>query len=53
MLYHEKRYGANVSPCKSPAKMLKVTVSPSGVMTLAVVSSYIMLIAVTNSSGIP
>ena len=45
-----KGYGANVSPCKTPARMLKV--SPSGVMTLAVISSYIMLIAVTNSSGI-
>ena len=35
-----KRYGANVSPCKTPARMLKVSVSPLGVMTLAVVSSY-------------
>ena len=32
-------YGANVSPCKTPARMLKVSVSPSGVMTLAVVSN--------------
>ena len=41
-----KRYGANVSPCKTPARILKVSASPSGVITLAVVFSYIMLIAV-------
>ena len=35
-----KRYVANVSPCKTPARILKVSVSPSGVLTLAVVSSY-------------
>ena len=42
-----KRYGANISPCKTLARILKVSVSPSGVMTLAVVPSYIMLIANT------
>ena len=46
-------YGANVSTCNTPARILKVSVSPSGVMTVTVVSSYIMLIAVTNSSCIP
>ena len=48
-----KRDGANVSPCNTPSRILKFSVSLSGVMTLSVVSSYIMLIAVTNSSGIP
>ena len=48
-----KRYGANVSSCKTQTIILKVSVSPSVVTTLAVVFSYIMLIAVTKYSGIP
>ena len=47
------RYGTSVSPCKTPARILKVSVPLSDVMTFADVYSYIILIAVTNYSGIP
>ena len=45
-----KMYGANVSPYKTTAIFLKVSVSSNGVITLAVLSPYIILIAVINSS---
>ena len=48
-----KRNGARVSPCKTPAKMSKKSVGPSGVMIVALVLRYRVLIAFTSFIGIP
>ena len=44
-----KNYVDNLSHCMTIASILKVAISPSDVMTLAVVSPYIMIIAITNT----
>ena len=46
-------YGARVSLYITPARILNISVSPSGVMALAYVSLYMIAISFTNSSGIP
>ena len=47
------RKGANVSPCKTPASILKKLVLPSCVITWASVSRYMIHIAFTIFAGIP
>ena len=48
-----KMKGASVSPCKTPANILKNSVSPSGDRTLAFVPVYNIPIAETNCSAKP
>ena len=45
--------GANVSPCNTPAVILKESVSPSGVNTLGCVFSWSVDIAGIIDCGIP
>ena len=46
-----KRYGASVSPCSTPATMLKYSVSPSGEHTFILVFLLRIVIAAMVSFG--
>ena len=48
-----ERYGASVSPCSTPATMLKYSVSPSGERTFTLVFLLRIVIAETVSFGRP
>ena len=48
-----KGYGANVSPCSTPAAMLKWSVLPSGERTFTLVFLQSIIMAATVSSGRP
>ena len=48
-----KSYGDSVSPCSTPATMLKYSVSPCGERTFSLVFRYRIVIAATVSLGRP
>ena len=50
---YNNRKGAKVSPCRAPAMMSNQSVSPSVMMTLALVLLYIELMAHNKSGGTP
>ena len=50
---YNNRKGAKVSPCRTPAMMSNQSVSPSVIMTLALVLLYIELMAHNKSGGTP